>query len=70
MENTSFTERSGKFLKKSIVELGFAKRAPRGTDLTIVSHGRCAMISLQVAETLERDHDLSVEVIDLRPFVL
>lgn len=49
-----------------IVELGVANVLREGTDLTIVSHGRCAMISLQAAETLERDHDLSVEVIDLR----
>ena len=49
-----------------IVELGLANVLREGTDLTIVSHGRCAMISLQAAETLARDHDLSVEVIDLR----
>ena len=49
-----------------IVELGVANVLREGRDLTIVSHGRCAMISLQAAETLERDYDLSVEVIDLR----
>lgn len=49
-----------------IVELGVANVLRSGTDLTIVSHGRCAMISLQAAETLQRDYDLSVEVIDLR----
>jgi pyruvate dehydrogenase E1 component beta subunit len=49
-----------------IVELGVANVLREGTDLTIVSHGRCAMISLQAANTLERDYDLSVEVIDLR----
>lgn len=49
-----------------IVELGVANVLREGTDLTIVSHGRCAMISLQAAITLERDYDLSVEVIDLR----
>lgn len=49
-----------------IVELGVANVLKEGTDLTIVSHGRCAIISLQAAQKLEEDYDLSVEVIDLR----
>jgi len=49
-----------------IVELGVANILKEGTDLTIVSHGRCAMISLQAAKTLEEKHDIRVEVVDLR----
>jgi pyruvate dehydrogenase E1 component beta subunit len=49
-----------------IVELGVANILKEGTDLTIVSHGRCAMLSLQAAKTLEKKHDISVEVVDLR----
>lgn len=49
-----------------IVELGVANVLKEGTDLTIVSHGRCAIISLEAAKTLEEKHDISVEVIDLR----
>jgi pyruvate dehydrogenase E1 component beta subunit len=49
-----------------IVELGVANILKEGSDLTIVSHGRCAMLSLQAAKTLEDKHGISVEVVDLR----
>lgn len=49
-----------------IVELGVANVLKEGTDLTIVSHGRCAMISLNAAKMLEESHGLSIEVVDLR----
>jgi pyruvate dehydrogenase E1 component beta subunit len=49
-----------------IVELGVANILKEGTDLTIVSHGRCAMLSLQAAKTLEEKHGISAEVVDLR----
>ncbi|MEM7791549.1 MAG: alpha-ketoacid dehydrogenase subunit beta [Verrucomicrobiota bacterium] len=49
-----------------IVELGVANILNEGTDLTIVSHGRCAIISLNAAKKLKEEYDLSVEVIDLR----
>jgi pyruvate dehydrogenase E1 component beta subunit len=49
-----------------IVELGVANVLKEGTDLTIVSHGRCAIISLQAAEILQEKHDINVEVVDLR----
>ncbi|MEC7273635.1 MAG: alpha-ketoacid dehydrogenase subunit beta [Verrucomicrobiota bacterium] len=49
-----------------IVELGVANILKEGTDITIVSHGRCSMISLDAAKTLEEIHGISVEVIDLR----
>ncbi|MGJ8649014.1 MAG: alpha-ketoacid dehydrogenase subunit beta [Opitutaceae bacterium] len=49
-----------------IVELGVANILQEGTDLTIVSHGRCAMLSLQAAKKLKETHDLNIEVVDLR----
>lgn len=49
-----------------LVELGVANILKEGSDLTIVSHGRCAMLSLQAAKTLEAKHGISVEVVDLR----
>ncbi|MDP4610900.1 MAG: alpha-ketoacid dehydrogenase subunit beta [Opitutales bacterium] len=49
-----------------IVELGVANILKEGTDMTIISHGRCAMLSLQAAKTLEEKHGISVEVVDLR----
>jgi pyruvate dehydrogenase E1 component beta subunit len=49
-----------------LIELGVANVLKEGTDMTIVSHGRCAMLSLQAAKKLEADYEISVEVIDLR----
>lgn len=49
-----------------IVELGVANILNEGTDLTIVSHGRCAMIALNAVKTLEEQHGISAELIDLR----
>lgn len=49
-----------------IVELGVANVLKEGTDLTIVSHGRCAIISLQAAEILQEKHGINAEVVDLR----
>ena len=48
------------------IELSVANILKEGTDLTIVSHGRCAMLSLAAAKTLEEKHGISVEVVDLR----
>jgi len=48
------------------IDLGVANILREGTDVTIVSHGRCAMISLAAAETLAEKHDIHVEVVDLR----
>ncbi|TVP81209.1 MAG: alpha-ketoacid dehydrogenase subunit beta [Puniceicoccaceae bacterium] len=49
-----------------LIELGVANILKEGTDLTIVSHGRCAIISLQAAEILQEKHGINAEVIDLR----
>ncbi len=49
-----------------LVELGVANVLREGSDLTIVSHGRCSMISLKAAETLAEKHNIDVEVVDLR----
>ncbi len=37
-----------------------------GTDLTIVAYGRAVINSLKAAQLLEAEHDVSVEVVDLR----
>ena len=49
-----------------IVELGVANILKEGSDMTIVSHGRCAMIALDAVKTLEEQHGISAELIDLR----
>ena len=49
-----------------VVELGVANVLKEGTDISIISHGRCAMISLKAAEILAEKHSINAEVIDLR----
>lgn len=49
-----------------IIPLGVADVKREGTDLTIVAHGRAVITSLKAAEILEKEHKISVEVVDLR----
>ncbi|MDB6095680.1 MAG: Transketolase central region [Verrucomicrobia bacterium] len=49
-----------------IVPLGKADIKRAGTDLTIVTYGRCVLHSLAAADLLQKEHDVSVEVVDLR----
>ncbi len=49
-----------------LIPLGLADVKRAGTDLTIVTYGRCVMHSLKAAQILEKEHDVSVEVVDLR----
>ena len=49
-----------------LIELGVANILREGSDLTIVAHGRCAMIALKAAETLQAQHGMNVELVDLR----
>lgn len=48
------------------IPLGRADVKREGSDLSIISHGRCVIESLKAAETLKRDHNIDVEVVDLR----
>ena len=49
-----------------IVEIGKARTAREGNDLSIVTFGAQVLNALDAAETLEKEDGLSVEVIDLR----
>lgn len=49
-----------------VIPLGLADVKREGADLTIVAHGRAVITSLKAAEILEKDHKISVEVVDLR----
>ncbi|PHX73036.1 MAG: alpha-ketoacid dehydrogenase subunit beta [Opitutia bacterium] len=49
-----------------VIPLGKADVKRVGTDVTIVTYGRCVIHSLKAAEVLEKDHGISVEVVDLR----
>ncbi len=49
-----------------LIPLGVADVKREGSDLTIVTYGRCVLHSLKAAEVLEKEHDVSVEIVDLR----
>jgi len=49
-----------------VTPIGLANVAREGTDITIVSHSFATVRSLKAAEKLAAEHDLSVEVVDLR----
>ena len=51
---------------EELIPLGLADVKRTGTDLTIVTYGRCVLHSLAAADILEKEHDVSVEVVDLR----
>lgn len=52
--------------KDFLIPLGKAKIERPGTDVTIVAHAKMVGLSLQAAEVLQRDHNVSCEVINLR----
>jgi pyruvate dehydrogenase E1 component beta subunit len=67
MENTLLYGETGEVPEEEyLVPIGKADVKREGTDLTIVAHGRCVLMALKAAELLQAEHDLSVEVIDLR----
>src|SRR5678815_1073615 len=49
-----------------MVPFGKAKIVKEGSDLTVVTYGATVPRSLQAAQKIERDHNVSVELIDLR----
>ena len=49
-----------------LIELGRANILKEGQDISIISHGRCSMIALKVAEILEKEHNINAEIVDLR----
>ena len=52
--------------KDYLIPIGKAKIERPGTDVTITAHAKMVGHSLQAAEILQRDHNISVEVINLR----
>lgn len=49
-----------------VLPIGKAKIEREGTDVTIVTHSRNVQYSLEAAETMAKEHNVSVEVINLR----
>ena len=52
--------------KDFLIEIGKAKIERAGTDVTITAHSKMVGHSLQAAEILQRDHNVSCEVVNLR----
>jgi pyruvate dehydrogenase E1 component beta subunit len=67
MENTILYGDKGEVPEEEyLIPLGLADVKRAGTDLTIVAHGRAVINSLAAAELLQKEHDISAEVVDLR----
>ena len=67
LENTLLYGEKGEVPDGDIViPLGLADIKREGTDLTIVTYGRSVHHSLAAAAILEKEHDISVEIVDLR----
>ena len=67
LENTIlYNDKSEVPAGEYLVPLGLADVKRPGTDLTSVAHGRAVINSLKAAQLLEAEHDVSVEVVDLR----
>ena len=49
-----------------LVPIGQAKVTKEGTDLTVISYSRMAVVALDVARRMEQENQLSIEVVDLR----
>ena len=68
MENTILYNMQGEVPdeKDFIIPLGKANILKEGNELSIIAHGKAVHSSLQVAQSLEESHNISVEVLDLR----
>ena len=71
-----FIEHKGLYVTKGMVPdgeytipLGKADVKRTGTDMTIVSYSRQLLFALAAAETLQKEHGINAEVIDLRSTV-
>ena len=67
LENTILYGNKGEVPEEEyLIPLGSAEVKREGTDLTIVTYGRCVLHSLAAAEVLQKEHNISVEIVDLR----
>ncbi len=49
-----------------VVPIGKAEVKREGSDLSLIAHGRSVLHALEAAETLQAEHNISAEVLDLR----
>jgi pyruvate dehydrogenase E1 component beta subunit len=67
MENTLlYGEKSEVPEEEYLIPLGVADYKRRGTDVSLIAHGRSVMIALKAAELLAAEHGIDAEVLDLR----
>jgi pyruvate dehydrogenase E1 component beta subunit len=67
LENTMLYGEKGEVpTEEYVLPIGKADVKRQGTDLTIVTYGRSVLHSLAAAEVLQKEHKISVEVVDLR----
>lgn len=48
------------------IPLGKADIKKEGTDISLIAHGRSVLHALEAAETLQKEHNINAEVLDLR----
>ena len=67
MENTLlYGERSEVPEEEYLIPLGVADVKREGSDVSLMGHGRSALIALKAAEILSSEHNINAEVLDLR----
>lgn len=67
MENTLLYGNQGEVPEDDyVIPLGVAEVKKEGLDISLVAHGRCAILCLEAAEVLAAEHGINAEVVDLR----
>ena len=67
MENTLLYGNEGEVPEDDyVIPLGSAEVKREGTDISLVAHGRCAILCLEAADILAAEHGINAEVVDLR----
>jgi pyruvate dehydrogenase E1 component beta subunit len=70
MENTLLYGNSGEVPDPAdgdfVIPLGVADLKREGSDISLIAHGRSVIHALAAAETLQNEHGINAEVLDLR----
>lgn len=67
MENTILYNEKGEVPEEDYsIPLGLADVKRKGSDVTLIAHGRAVMTALKAAELLHAEHEIDAEVVDLR----
>ena len=67
MENTLLYNEQGEVpADEYVIPLGLADIKRKGTDISLIAHGRSVITCLKAAEILESEDEINAEVVDLR----